>query len=196
MRIVVPLTDYIPASTLTIQGDMVRRGAALPERLPADLNYAYLFNQTAGGAPVWRAWNVGLKNYLKSVPVSNIPAFDKLRLDDTGVEIITGTRDSSGNEVIAGIGYEPSVVLFFCTDFIAGNQNWSFGFDNGTDKMCIWNREDNNTTQYTNANSIRIDRGAGGRILGYISARGADGFTITFTETDICDVRFTALVLP
>lgn len=50
MRINQILTDYIAASVLTTQGDLVVRGAALPERLAAGIDGKVLTAQGAGAA--------------------------------------------------------------------------------------------------------------------------------------------------
>ena len=53
MRITSPVTDYIRASVLTTQGDLVVRGAAVPERKASGAWGKVLTSIGAGGIPTW-----------------------------------------------------------------------------------------------------------------------------------------------
>jgi len=54
MQLIAPVTDYIPASTLTTLGDMIVRGAALPERLGlTHMFHVYLSGDVVVGTGAW-----------------------------------------------------------------------------------------------------------------------------------------------
>lgn len=55
MRLMQVISDYIRRSILTTQGDLVVRGAALPQRLAAGAAGTYLRGQGAGVIPAWEA---------------------------------------------------------------------------------------------------------------------------------------------
>lgn len=55
MKIIQVVTDYIMKSILTTQGDMVVRGAALPERLAGGLVGTVLTGKGAGVKPAWES---------------------------------------------------------------------------------------------------------------------------------------------
>ena len=55
MQIRPTISDYIRRSLLTTQGDLVVRGAAVPERLVAGADGKILTAQGAGVAPIWEA---------------------------------------------------------------------------------------------------------------------------------------------
>jgi hypothetical protein len=54
MDVVNPITDYIPASVLTTQGDLIHRGAAAAERLAAGAADTFLKSQGAGASLVYQ----------------------------------------------------------------------------------------------------------------------------------------------
>ncbi|MBA7584633.1 hypothetical protein ES708_26590 [subsurface metagenome] len=51
MRVTAPVTDYIRASTMNTRGDLVVRGALVPERLPAGADGHYFQGTGAGNKP-------------------------------------------------------------------------------------------------------------------------------------------------
>lgn len=54
MKIVAPVTDYVPKSVLMTKGDLIVRGDAQPERLAAGADGCYLMSNGAGELPTWQ----------------------------------------------------------------------------------------------------------------------------------------------
>lgn len=196
MKIAYPVTDYIRASTMTLVGDMVRRDDAAPARIPRPANPSFLRGFPANPYPQWQAVDSALGAYLKSQGPVTWPIFEALALRDTGIFIGNSMRNSGGPQVITGIGFESSVVIFLFGDTTAGNINLGVGFDNGTIGMCICLETDGALQELATNRSIRLNRGAGDQLTGYITAIGANGFTITWTLSGSCAVDFAYLCLP
>ena len=93
------------------------------------------------------------------------------------------TRDAAGDQVISGLGFEPTVVIFFCYGEGGTHQIQSSGFDDSVTRKCVYFRGDVVDVAETSTNSICAFKDASNRILGFISAKGADGFTVTWTLT-------------
>lgn len=122
--------------------------------------------------------------------------FPNLLLGARGVKIGSDTRSTAGNQVITGVDFKSSVIIFLAVDHTFANQNWSVGFDNGTIHKCIRNLSNDTETDLQSANSISIARDGGNLLIGYISALGSDGFTITWELTGACQVDFMYLAFP
>ena len=138
-----------------------------------------------------------LDTYLKAQGVGVVPIYEKLALRDTGIHIGNGgTRSTDGNQVITGVGFQPSVIIFFAGDTTESFINFSVGFDNGTVHMALNIFSDAASQRINTAQSIDIDNGGGNRIKGYVSAIGADGFTITWNVLGTRSVNFIYLCLP
>ncbi len=174
MHITAPITDYIRASVLTTQGDMVYRAAADPDRLPASLLNYILRSTGIGANPNWR----------------------QLSLNMTGVHIGSDTRNTAGAQVITGVGFQSSAVIFLAKDDIGGNMNFCWGFDTGAEAFCMYIRDTITNSGFETTNSIRITRGAGQELWGNITTMGADGFTITWALAGACVADFIYLCLP
>ena len=159
---------------MTTLGDLVARGVAIPERLaPA-----------AAGT------------VLKSAGVGALPAFLPHYLGDTGIHIADDTRDTGGDQVIAGVGFTSSVIIFFACDTTASQENLSWGFDDGTVHMCTNYMVDGTAAGLSAGYSILINRDGGNNLGGVVSAIGGDGFTITWTLVGACGAKFLYLCLP
>jgi len=104
------ITDYIMKSILTTHGDMVLRGASIPERLVA----------------------VALGQVLKSGGVGAKPAWGVPSIGDMNMTFGTYTRNAAGDEVISGLGYIPKLVVFLAGDQDTSNASNSIGIDDGT----------------------------------------------------------------
>ena len=159
---------------LTTIGDLFLRGTTDPERLAAGVLDTYLKGQGAGVKPI----------------------YEKMALRDTGVKIGTANRGTSGAEVVEGVGFKPSVIIFIATDFTSTNKNSSWGFDDGSNPHLFYMYSNDTNRIITNAASIYIYRDAENKISGVVSALGGDGFTITWTVTGDCDCSYLYLCLP
>lgn len=174
MIITAPVTDYIRASILTANGDMVLRGAADPGRLAAGAANLFLKAQGAGV----------------------IPVYEGIALSDTGIHIGDNTRAASGAQVITGVGFHSSVIIMLAKDTFAAASNLSWGWSDGTTDMCVYLSVDGASGGLNTTNIVYIDEGGGDIITGTISAIGGDGFTITWTVGGACAALFTYLCLP
>jgi hypothetical protein len=56
---------------------------------------------------------VAVGSYLKSAGVGELPAWGKMSLGDTGVAVDNFTFTSTGSLSITGVGFKPSLVIFF-----------------------------------------------------------------------------------
>jgi len=104
-----------------------------------------------------------------------------------GVYIGTTTYDTStasGTQNITGVGFKPSKIILLTV--VDSAPEASIGFDDGTSHRCIANQgcvAAGNWTDYAN-NSIFLYQTDGTVfVIGYVSALGADGFTITWAKT-------------
>jgi len=174
MKLTAPVTDYIRASVLTTHGDIVERGAADPERLAAAAEDLYFKAQGAGATPIYEA----------------------LHLIDTGVHQDDNTKSSAGEEVITGVGFQPSVVIFFASDSPSANMNRSWGFGSLAHSGCIRCYDGQSNNGYQASRCIYIRRDVNNHIECYLSAVGADGFTLTWSLTGACTARYIFLALP
>lgn len=197
MRVYSPVTDYIRRSLISTVGDLVVRGASIPERLAVGADGTFFMGTGTGNKPAYEVLGGTLKEYLKAAGAAVNPAFSALRLDDVGVHIGSNTRNSAGAQVITGVGYKASVFIFLTVVEGDGQTAASIGFDNGTTKMCIYHKHASAWWRYTANNSLASESGVQDYLYGYITAIGADGFTITWTRGDSAyTIRFIWLALP
>ncbi len=196
MIITAPITDYIPASILTTEGDMVVRRAVNIERLGRVASSAVLRSSIVADYPNWTTLEGILNSYAKGTGAGSFPLFSALALRDTGIHIGTGTRNAAGDQVIAGVGFESSVIIFLATDNTGANMNWSIGFDNGTIHRVLFQGTNGTVITINSSYSMYIDRGGGNRLMADISVIGADGFTLTWVLFGACAVDFIYLCLP
>ncbi|MDD5692244.1 MAG: hypothetical protein PHP10_03600 [Candidatus Omnitrophica bacterium] len=106
---------------------------------------------------------------------------------DTRFKVIDFTRNTatdSGTQAITGVGFAPKAVIFFSC--VNTTSRMSVGIDNGAGSS---NRVTSDYAApgtwlfYNNNQSIKVIEASGAEYTGYISALGADGFTITWTKT-------------
>jgi len=167
------ITDYIMKSILTTQGDLVVRGAAIPERLAA----------------------VALGQVFKSGGVGAKPAWGVPSLQYVSKAVFDFTRNSSGAEVVSGLGFTPRLILLLACDATSSNQNWSIGIDDNTVQTCVVFCN-NGTDIFRDASkSVYIQRSVANLINGTVTALGADGFTMTFSLTGACVADVTGMAL-
>ncbi len=159
---------------LTTQGDIISQGAAVPERLIAGLLDTYLKGQGAGAKPI----------------------YEKLSLIDTGIAIGNDVRSTAGVQIITGVGFKPSVVIFLACDVLTGLRNWSVGYDNLSARGCLCTYDDSVSQDTTIVDSLYVRRSAAANLVGHITSLQSDGFTITWTLMAACSLKFTYLALP
>ena len=112
----------------------------------------------------------------------------------TGLQAKIGSfsRDTSlasGDQPVAGVGFQPSVIIFLsCQDTAVGES--SIGFDIGTAGYALIDYHNITGSAWAtgggtaaNAVSIRSYEVVGKVYSGYITTLGSDGFTITWTRT-------------
>lgn len=89
MEIVQVVTDYIRRSLLTATGDMVVRGATIPERLTAGAVGTYLKGKGAGVLPAYESEVVmlGCRVGLGSAQVVTVDTWIKINLDTEDYDI-------------------------------------------------------------------------------------------------------------
>lgn len=154
------ITDYIRRSILTTRGDLVVRGVALPERLASGALRTFLAGQGVGGIPAWEGH----------------------KLSDHGMAVGHFARTSSGDEVITGLSFKSSFVIFIMTDGDATNLNWSIGFDYMTGYMVLFSYDGGNKIATDDQRSIYVRRSSGNTMSGLVTAFVNGGFTVTFVE--------------
>lgn len=96
------------------------------------------------------------------------------------------TRAASGDEVITGLGFRPSLVILLAADSVANNRNMSTGIDNGDSALCLEHFQGIAESHVEVSHSYHIRRTAVNHIHGEVSAFAADGFTVTSILTGVC----------
>lgn len=196
MIITTPVTDYIPASLLTANGEIISRFTNNVVRYNLGNKGNIIVSQSPTSNLTNRSIIDALGTYFKGQGAGNYSIFEALALRDTGIHIGNDTRAAAGDQVITGVGFQPSVVIFSAADDVVGNQNWSIGFDDGTIHMILYCYENDTKVSVDVNESIGIVRDGGNFIMGLISAIGGDGFTITWSLTGVCTTDFIYLCLP
>jgi len=163
MRLVQVITDYIRRSILTTQGDLVVRGVSQPERLAAGLLKTFLAGQGAGEIPAWEGH----------------------KLSDHGMATGVFVRTTAGNEVVTGVGFKPSLVIFLAYCGVTTNRNWSIGFDYLNGRMVILSFNEGTRIRVYPDYSIFIQRSAANYLRGKVTAVSNDGFTFTFALSGV-----------
>ncbi|KKK73869.1 hypothetical protein LCGC14_2889490 [marine sediment metagenome] len=123
-------------------------------------------------------------------------AVGSIALSKTGIKIGNSTRSTAGDQIITGVGFRPSVVIFLARNALATATDFSWGFDSGTVHMCTMQADDGDRNSYDYTKSIYIRQSVGNTLEGEITAIGADGFTITWALTGTIDLSFIYLCLP
>ncbi len=203
---------------LTTKGDLIVQGTLAPGRIPTTTNGKVLYSPGAGLVPGYRSlfnllttqgdiwiWGASgtqrlaagaLDTYFKAQGAGNLPIYEKLALRDTGVKIGNGTRNSAGNQVITGVGFRSSIILFLAIYTVLENPIMSWGCDDGITHQCIRLVPTANYTGLVTTHSISLWRTAGTNLLGSVSALGADGFTITWALNGSASCEFIYICLP
>lgn len=90
------------------------------------------------------------------------------------------TATDSGTQDITGVGFKPSVVIFLAA--VSYTNQMSIGFDDGTNSFCEAVYDTNQWAEEGSHSLSLWQTTAVVRATGYISAFGADGFTITWQK--------------
>jgi len=117
-------------------------------------------------------------------------------LISSGVKIGNNTRSTAGDQIISGVGFQSSVILFLAIDSIEANPNASWGVDNGVIHMSIGIFENGIKQLLSTDYSIYVSLTDIERIYGYVSAVGSDGFTITWAKVGARAADFIYICLP
>ncbi len=262
MRVTAPITSYIGPTDMPIQGDLVVKGAALPQRLPAGADKTYfqgkgagvipaygnqmpplttqgdiimqgaavperlyisgtigkVLTVTAGSTPGWISlfnllttrgdlWVRGVANpqrlaaglldtYLKAQGSGNLPIYEKLALRDTGVKIGSAFRNSSGVQVITGVGFQPSLVIALARDGVVANINLSWGAGIVGSNQCIFLQDNAAGVNNDNSNVVYIRRSGANYMFANISAVSSGGFSMSWTLTGAVSLEYIYICLP
>lgn len=161
-------------------------------------------------APTWstskQGWYVGNDRYIGGLRKDGSGNYtrkhlfrglwQKLSLLSTGIKIGTNSRSSSGNQVITGLGFRPSVVIFIATDADTDLRNNSWGFDDGSTALAISVSDDGMKGDLVGDISVYIKRDVANYIYGHIASIEADGFTIIWILVETVEAHFIYLALP
>ncbi len=116
---------------------------------------------------------------------------------NTGVKIGSFTIDGNGTPAITGVGFRPSVVIFFCAIEAGGILQASWGFDDAINHYCIYRGSASGDFRQDLSDSIILYENAPNNQRGHITSMDADGFTLTHTEAGAVGVvRVIYLALP
>ncbi len=106
----------------------------------------------------------------------------------TSFKVGSFTRDltiASGTQAVTGVGFQPKAVLLFAA--ISSSATMSIGFDDATTHTSITDRQIVSADQWeidAATYAIKVYTGATDSYTGYVSALGADGFTITWAKVN------------
>ena len=196
MQLIAPVTDYIPASLMTTDGDMVSRRDGQPAR-EQPYGYGNVKQSRGAGVNLGNTLLVGvLDTYLKGQGGASPAIFQALALRDTGIFINADTRNSSGNEVISGVGFQPSMVIAFATESTSTERNYSLGFSNNVNPGRTFYQYDTGSNMAITTSLVYVRRTAGNLLFAVVASFDADGFTIDWTLTGAMTVDWFYLCLP
>jgi len=196
MIITAPVTDYIPASLMTTDGDMVSRRDGQPAR-EQPYGYGNVKQSRGAGVNLGNTLLVGvLDTYLKGQGGASPAIFEALSLRDTGIHIGNDTRTTSGNQVITGVGFQSSAIIMLGIDVVLTLANLSIGFSDGTVNMRISLNYEGLRCGIAYSNCIEILSTGSNYIRGVINTIAADGFTITWSQLGTTETNYIYICLP
>lgn len=169
MRIMQLITDYIRKSILTTHGDLVVRGATIPERLAAVAVGQVLKSAGVGAKPAWGGPSIGDMN---------------MAAGSYGVSV-------GGDIVTTGLGFLPKLLFFLSHDLTSANMNFCFGIDNNVNMCEVFQHTSGSDFFHNVTASITIKRDVSNHIIGSVTALGGDGFTVSYILTGTCGVSVT-----
>lgn len=167
MRLVQVISDYIRRSILTTQGDLVVRGATIPERLVAGAVNTFLTGQGAG----------------------NIPTFEPATFGALPIAGGIFSRTSSGVHTISGLGFEPRLIYFQARDEPMGPPNISLSVVTQDFVYLIGLRDGGTKAMTAVTHACQIRRSPGNILYGIVTDFNSDGFEVTFTLSGTAGVR-------
>jgi len=167
------ITDYIRRSILTAEGDLVVRGASVPEALA----------------------DVAVGQVLKSGGVGAKPAWGVPSISEIGLHIDAMTVSITDSVEETGFGFTPKLIIFAGVDSVAANNNHCFGIDLLTTQFHF--NQGYNGAQCNSGviNSIEIIRDAGNHIKGSVSSFDVDGMHVDFVLVGACTVTVRYLAI-
>lgn len=113
-----------------------------------------------------------------------------------GIHIGNNTRAAAGNQVITGVGFEPSVIIFLASEGDTPSNRGSVGYDDGTNRGVLLITTLAGFTIMQTTQSVWIIIDITNSLKGLVSAKGSDGFTITWVIDGTCDIDFSYLCFP
>ncbi len=125
--------------------------------------------------------------------------YDKWLYDkpkQSNVKIGSVTRSTAGDQVISGVGFRPSVIIFSAVDNVTANVNNSLGFSNLTLNYVQYTREDGTEQNSDFTECIYIQRDISNKLRGTVLALSEDGFTFRWTLNGACGLVCIYLALP
>ena len=119
------VTEYVTTDELSqlhesgvVKADLVKLHAMTLSAVEANLldadtrKIGDILTKTSGST-MGAITAVAVGSYLKSAGVGKLPAWGKMSLGDTGVAVDNFTFTSTGSLSITGVGFKPSLVIFF-----------------------------------------------------------------------------------
>ena len=147
------------SATIGTLSGMVKAASGVLSALALGAANLKLFMNAAGNAPEW-AWGIRLGLFTR----------------DTAL--------ASGDQAVTGLGFKPSHLLLMAE--VISTSEISFGLDDGSTHYVVCNLHAEAANQWYRSSvfSIWLVQGSGVYYQGYVSALGADGFTISWTKSD------------
>ena len=115
----------------------------------------------------------------------------------SGVKVGNFTIDGNGTPSITGVGFRPSIVIFFATPDNNATGQASWGFDDGSAHHCTFRKTAVVYFGHSLVDSICIYHDSATNQKAHITSMDSDGFTLTHTEINVVSlVRVLYLALP
>ena len=105
------------------------------------------------------------------------------------------TREALGDQVISGLGFQPSVVVIFAKAIGGTHQILSQGWADGTRHGCVALRGDQVDTVSFNDRLAYCHISGSGYLSAVLKSFDADGFTLTWSGVLPANVIFTYLAM-
>ena len=107
-----------------------------------------------------------------------VPASTTIKIGGFSKDI----ADASGTLAITGVGFQPTVVMFFAT--VSGGSGFSVGSNDLTTRSAFYDNQasSDNTWGNLGAGTIMMERGSGNQYKGVVNSMDVDVFTIGWTK--------------
>lgn len=124
----------------------------------------------------WQVSNDGVSFY-------NIPTSDTTPEFKVG-EFTRAHDAANGNQIITGIGFTPSMVQFIAA--VGSSDEMSIGYDDGTDRGCVYARDGIGTDTWgiESSTCINMAEDASKENAAVVASFDDNGFTLTWTIQD------------